>query len=296
MYIKTLATVGRVSNLPTVWTNILAAAVVAHNTASSQTNFVASDITQIVITLIALSFMYIAGMFLNDAFDSNWDKNNNNMRPIVCGEISRRRVWIIGYALLFSGLLLLLLQTVLLQKNETASLAALSLAGAIILYNGLHKKFPAAAFIMGFTRFGVYIISAALLASITTELIIVACGLLLYITGVTYLARQEQSNTNTLRWPVMLLATPVLLTITNSYAIPLYWLLLIIYSSWIITRLKNKIFVTKPDVKAGIGGLLAAIPLVDGLYLASVNAPIPAIICLFVFIIVPKLHQIISGT
>jgi len=291
MLIKTLATLGRISNLPTVWTNILAATVIAQTTIPLQADVANPDINQITIVLLALSFMYIGGMFLNDAFDSDWDKENNNMRPIVRGEISDKSVWVIGSMLLLSGLYL-----VLSQNNKQASIATLVLGGAIILYNALHKKFPAAAFIMGFTRFGVYMISALLLATLNTTLIIVASALLLYITGVTYLARQEQVNTIARRWPLILLSAPVLATISYSYTIPLYWLLAIIYSAWIFIQLKTKFFVTAPNVKAGIGGLLAAIPLVDGLYLASVNALVPSVICIIVFLLVPHLHKTISGT
>jgi UbiA prenyltransferase family len=291
MHIKTLATLGRISNLPTVWTNILAATVVAQAAAFPQTDIASPDVNQILIVLFALSFLYIGGMFLNDAFDSDWDKENNNMRPIVKGEISGKPVWVIGSLLLFSGLYLLVS-----QNNETASIAALLLGGAIVLYNALHKKFPAAAFIMGFTRFGVYVISALLLAELNTALLIIASALLLYITGVTYLARQEQININARRWPLLLLSAPVLATISYSYTMPLYWLLAIIYSIWVFAQIKNKIFATTPDVRAGIGGLLAAIPLVDGLYLASVNALIPSFICIFVFLLVPRLHKTISGT
>jgi len=291
MLIKTLATLGRISNLPTVWTNILTATIVVQSSTSPQENLSSPDIYQILIVLVALSFMYIAGMFLNDAFDIDWDKKNNNMRPIVRGEISLKSVWIIGCLLLLLSLCL-----ILSQNNKPASIAAIALIGAIILYNALHKKFPAAAFIMGFTRFGVYIISALLLAKLNTTLIIIASALLLYITGVTYLARQEQINTNTRRWPLILLSTPVLFTIAYSYTIPLYWVLTIIYSAWIFIQIKTKIFSTAPDVRAGIGGLLAAIPLVDGLYLASVNALAPSIICILVFLLVPLLHKIISGT
>jgi len=282
MHIKTLATLGRISNLPTVWTNILAATVVAQSTVTEQANPAAVDVTLILSVLVALSLIYIAGMFLNDAFDSGWDKDHNNTRPIVSGEISRGSVWIIGYLLLFSGLML-----IFLQDNEAASIATLALGGAIILYNALHKRFPVAAFIMGFTRFGIYIISALLLASITTTLIITASGLLLYITGITYLARQEQNNASTNHWSLLLLSAPVLLTITDSYTIPLYWLFVIIFSIWIIAQLKNKILASSPDVRAGIGGLL---------YLASVNAPVPAGICIIIFFLMPRMHKIISGT
>ena len=52
----------RISNLPTIWTNVLAAYVVAG--ASRESLPIAS---------IAVSLFYTAGMFLNDAFDAPFD-------------------------------------------------------------------------------------------------------------------------------------------------------------------------------------------------------------------------------
>ena len=291
MLIKTLATVGRISNLPTVWTNIFAATIVAQTIDFAQIDNSQQYNIQIIIAVLALSCMYIGGMFLNDAFDSEWDRENNNMRPTVNGEISLKTVWLTGWALLLSGFFL-----VLSQDNSQASLATLILGGSIILYNALHKKFPSAAFIMGLTRFGVYIISALLLAKLSTTLMILASALLLYITGITYLARQEQANSSKHHWSLILLSAPLLATIGFSYTLPLYWLVALIFTVWVSFQIKTKILATTPNVRAGIGGLLAAIPLVDGLYLASVNALMPCIICIMVFLLVPRLHKYVSGT
>ena len=61
----------RISNLPTVWTNVLAAYVVAG--ASRESLPIAS---------IAASLFYTAGMFLNDAFDAPFDAQARADRPI----------------------------------------------------------------------------------------------------------------------------------------------------------------------------------------------------------------------
>jgi hypothetical protein len=285
MHIKTLASVARISNLPTVWTNVLAAAIVSQANGSSLPEY---DL--LIFVMLALSLLYIAGMFLNDAYDSEWDKSHNKQRPIVSGEISRRSVWVIGWSLLLIGSLLLIS-----QQNKTASIATVILASAIILYNALHKKFPAAAFIMGLTRFGVYFISAALLAQIDNKLLLLASALLLYITGVTYLARQEQDNKLTRYWPVLLLCAPLLATI-SSYQLPVYWLFAALYSGWVFWQLKTKLFAVSTNIGAAIGSLLAAIPLIDALYLASIDALPQATVCFAVFLLIPRLHKIVSGT
>lgn len=286
MTIKTLATVARISNLPTVWSNVLAAATIAQGTSAT-----AFGEPRFFIAILALSLLYIAGMFLNDAFDCDWDKTHAKNRPIVSGDISRSTVWLIGWALLTVGTLLLIV-----QQDATVSIAALLFAAAIILYNASHKKIPAAAFIMGLTRFGVYFIGAALLAPVDDKLLLLATALLLYITAITYLARHEQINTVTRYWPVLLLFAPVLVTASSSYQLPFYWLFAALFAGWVFSRLKTQLFATNPDVGAGIGGLLAAIPLIDALYLASIEAHLEAGICLAVFLLIPRLHKIISGT
>ncbi|MGK0133898.1 UbiA family prenyltransferase, partial [Pseudomonas aeruginosa] len=59
---KTWMTVGRVSNLPTVWTNTLAAALLA-----SSAGALAPPSSLVWILLLAmLSLLYLAGMLLND--------------------------------------------------------------------------------------------------------------------------------------------------------------------------------------------------------------------------------------
>lgn len=288
MLLKTLATLGRVSNLPTVWSNILAATLFAQST--SHTTLTITNL-QILLTVSALSLMYISGMFLNDAFDYNWDIKNNNRRPIVNGKISLKSVWIIGSLLLAAGVLL-----IVIQQNMLAAIAAIVLSSAIVLYNALHKKHPMVAFIMGFTRFCVYIISALLLSSISTELLIIAFALLLYITGITLVARSEQANTLKYNGALLLLLSPLVFTLSYGFETPLYWIVSIIYITWVGYQIKTKILTQTPNISAGIGGLLAAIPLIDALALASIGALIPTIICLVIFLLIPYLHKFISGT
>src|SRR5688500_14958634 len=61
---KTLLRLGRVSNLPTVWTNVLAATVLAGGAPQS---------TRTAVVLIAMSLFYVGGMYLNDYFDREID-------------------------------------------------------------------------------------------------------------------------------------------------------------------------------------------------------------------------------
>ena len=294
MNVKALYTVGRVSNLPTVWTNVLAAAILAGSTFDKPWVWAG--------TLLALSLMYLGGMFLNDAFDADWDQKNNNTRPIVTGDISLSTVWRVGIALMVLAVVLMaLLYTVANQNQQGLSayyglLGGCALALTIVAYNLWHKQFAHSAFIMGACRLGVYLIAALLLAQINLIVVLAALSLLFYIAGLTYLARHELQNRLARLWPLVLLFSPVILTLVVGELQPFYWLYLLGFIAWVISRLALVLMTDKPNVKACIGGLLAAIPLLDGLMLASVGAVIPSLICLMVFFTIPYLHRWVSGT
>ena len=91
---------GRVSNLPTVWTNALAGAALASGGAP--------EIGPVLITALALTLFYEGGMWLNDAFDAEIDAREKADRPIPKGEVSRRTVFIGGWALLAAGVVVAL--------------------------------------------------------------------------------------------------------------------------------------------------------------------------------------------
>lgn len=305
MQIKTLLTVGRISNLPTIWTNVLAAAVLGHESFTAVNIFTRQSLSLWLGTLFALSLMYLGGMFLNDAFDAPWDKSNGNLRPIVNGAISEKTVWIAGSVLLIAAVLTIAVLYEQAIPSQVATqlyqdfyglLAGLSLALMIIVYNAFHKRFAHCAFIMGSCRSGVYLISALLLAELTMKVILAAISLLFYIAGLTYFARYEHANRFNRSWPLFLLFVPVIVAALSGYDSLYFWLFSVGFITWIGNRLQLIIRTEQPDVRKGIGGLLAAIPLLDGLMLASVNAVIPSLICLLIFLMIPRLHRWVSGT
>ena len=64
---------GRVSNLPTVWTNTLAGATLAGAAVTPG---------RLVLLAAAFSLLYTGGMYLNDAFDREVDARERPERPI----------------------------------------------------------------------------------------------------------------------------------------------------------------------------------------------------------------------
>ena len=96
---RTLLILGRVSNLPTVWSNCLAGWLLAGGGAWSRFAALCGG----------ASLLYIGGMFLNDACDVRFDTAHRQERPIPSGAISARAVWRLSAVLLLGGGVLLAL-------------------------------------------------------------------------------------------------------------------------------------------------------------------------------------------
>ena len=78
---------GRVSNLPTVWTNVLAGVALAGASPWQWAVLPAA---------LGLSLAYLGGMYLNDAFDSAIDARERPSRPIPSGAIDANTVFALG--------------------------------------------------------------------------------------------------------------------------------------------------------------------------------------------------------
>jgi 4-hydroxybenzoate polyprenyltransferase len=136
----------RVSNLPTVWTNVLASLVVSGAPLASWVPLAASA-----------SLFYTGGMFLNDAFDADSDAAHRVDRPIPAGEVSRTEVFVAGSILLAVGLGLLLLA----PHPVPALIWGTALAAAIVVYDFKHKGYAFGPVVMGLCRALVYGVAAA---------------------------------------------------------------------------------------------------------------------------------------
>ena len=288
MRVLTALRLGRVSNLPTVWSNILAAAFLSEAHLSPAT---------FLLLLLSISLMYIAGMFLNDAMDAEWDQLHGIARPIPLGDASKEQVYLIGMFLIFSGPLLLYCLDFFAPGNGLmASLSGFSLLLAIVLYNWSHKWFSHSTWLMGTCRFMVYTTVAIAVGQMTHDLVFAGLALLFYIAGVTYIARSEHNNTLYRLWPLALLAAPVIYTGLHITRASVSLLFLAILATWVIWQLRFILTESQRNIPAGVGGLLAAIPLIDACFLAMVNALPQALICVLLFLTVPRLQRWIAAT
>ena len=180
--LKVALRLGRVSNLPTVWSNVLAG--IALGAAPLEPGPAA-------LLAAALSLSYVGGMYLNDAFDAQWDAEHRAERPIPLGHARRGVVLVAGVAMLASGAGLLLLHAPRLD----VALAAAALSALIVAYDLFHKGNPVAPVMMGLCRVGVY--ACAALASggtLSWRWYAGAAVLLAWVVGLTFVARRESKD------------------------------------------------------------------------------------------------------
>lgn len=255
--LRALLILGRVSNLPTVWSNCLAAWLLGGG----------GEWSVFVQLGLGASCLYLGGMFLNDAFDTEFDREHRAERPIPAGAISAPAVWAWGIGWLVAGLAVLSL----LGKN-TALLAVL-LTTAILLYNAVHKKFTFAPVLMALCRFFLYLVAAATASAGINGLVVwSAVVLAAYIIGLSHLARRESAPGVLRYWPCILLAAPpVLAWIVNDGAFRQNSLVLsALLGVWILRCLRATLWTRERNIGHTVSGLLAGIALVDLLAVAVV--------------------------
>jgi 4-hydroxybenzoate polyprenyltransferase len=174
----------RVSNLPTVWSNVLAGAVgTLASAVTLQSDASLALPLSVLWVVIAASCFYTGGMFLNDAFDASFDKRHRPDRPIPRGEVGVGEAFAVGAACLALGI-------ALLWPIGAATLWGLVLAVVIVLYDYSHKANPVAPLVMGSCRGLVYVVSASALATIPASVIAGAVVVSLYVAGLTLVAKR----------------------------------------------------------------------------------------------------------
>lgn len=173
---------GRVSNLPTVWTNVLAGVALNGGVPSARL---------VVPVGIAASLFYVAGMYLNDAFDHRWDAQHRPERPIPSGQVTAATVFAAGFSMMALGLVLLSLG----PGRPAPFFGGLALAACIVLYDVSHKNNPLAPLVMGLCRVAVYAIGALAVAPhLSTPVYLGATLQLAYLVGLTLVAKHETKN------------------------------------------------------------------------------------------------------
>jgi len=183
MKLFTLFKLGRVSNLPTVWSNVLAGSALAN-----------AEINQfsLLIVLVSMSLVYTAGMFFNDVFDQDYDRQFRSDRPIPANDISSSVVMFLAISMMILALLLLSLNiSVSIVEPWYPVLSCVLLCGLVLLYDWRHKQNPFGPLIMGLCRGMVYITAAvSVIPALTLQLAISAICLTVWVLGLTMVAKK----------------------------------------------------------------------------------------------------------
>ena len=255
-YWRTLLILGRVSNLPTVWSNCLAGWLLG----GGGTGWI------FLVLCLGTSCLFLGGMFLNDAFDVEFDRQYRQERPIPSGAITLDEVWRWGFGWLGAGTAILIL------LNKTTGALAVVLLVCIVVYDAVHKLVGFSPVLMAACRFFLYLVAASTAARGVTGLAIWSgFALAAYISGLSFLARQESTGGALNCWPSCLLAAPIALALlVNAEEYRQSALLLsAILGLWIVRCLRHAFLVSDPNVGRAVGGLLAGIVLVDLLAVAG---------------------------
>lgn len=288
----TVLKLGRISNLPTVWTNSLLAVLLCATQA---------DWSGAAALALAMSCAYVGGMYLNDAFDRHIDQTERPERPIPSGSISALQVFIAGYTLLALAIAL----TMTASTNFYGVGACLALCGSIVLYNIWHKGNPISPVIMGICRCLVYLTCAlSVSASLNSAILICSLVLFCYLIGLTYAAKQEHiSKVNSL-WPLILMASPIVAFLALSDDLnPLTLIAVLVFSGWVLYAL---ILLTRQRIGNAVSSMIAGICLLDGLmiclFLDMQESYSPAFIgtvwlsCAAACLLTRGLQRVIPGT
>jgi 4-hydroxybenzoate polyprenyltransferase len=284
--VRTLLVLGRISNLPTVWSNLLAGWILASRT---------FDLHALSLLLLGGSLLYIGGMYLNDYCDADFDAQYRRNRPIPAGKISRRAVGWLSTVWLACGL------ACLAFLGWTTANIALLLIATIVFYDFRHKKVVWAPMMMGMCRAILYPLagSATMNHAPWWHVIWNGIDLGLYVVGITYLARDESRPKKPARWPPLLLTLPVLISFV-VYAprhvvresLAFFCLLLLCWMCWLLAPLWYR---GNASTLRAVSGLLAGIVLVDMIAVAPILSFQAA--CLMpLFVIALLLQRIVPAT
>lgn len=287
-----LLRLGRVSNLPTVWTNGLTGLVLGGGTLLDPRTLP---------LLLALSLFYVGGMYLNDAFDAEIDRNERPERPIPSGAIDLRSVFAASGAMFMVGLSLLT-WVGFVAANGTGgwpSLAGLVLVTSIVVYDWHHKQNPFSPFIMAACRMMVYITAGlCFLVPPSAWLLLAAVLLFSYLIGLTYIAKQEnQSKIDSLQ-PAFLFAPPLLfaayLVFTETgFTLIVAFLALIAVVGIAMWMLNRRL---PGDIGLAVSVLIAGICLLDAVFLAGAGEAMLAWWAIAGFGLTLFLQRTIPGT
>ena len=280
----------RVSNTPTVVSNAVAGAVIASAAAPAGT---------VAVVAVAMALFYTAGMILNDVADLELDRRERPERALPSGAVTRGAALAAVCALTGAGL------AILAALGLEPLLAGIALAALIVLYDLWHKGNPLSPVLMAGCRALVYVIAAlAVAGSLSDELWGAAALLLVYVVGLTQVAKAQRSGDEraargrrrgiAARWPVVAVLAPAAYWAKELPSLEVA-LLLAAFLAWAIYALW--LVLARRRIGAGVVRLIAGIAVYDALVVAGAGGGAVALaVCLAAFAATVALQTKIAGT
>jgi hypothetical protein len=283
IHVRTWLVLGRVSNLPTVWSNCLAAWLLGGGGTG----------VRLMVLLAGASLMYVGGMFLNDFCDAEFDRRHRSERPIPAGRVAAGSVGWAGVGALLAGWLLFA------GLGSTTGAMGLLLVAAIGVYDTTHKRVSFAPAVMALCRYLLFVGAGSASAG-GIHGTIVWSGLVLggYVLGLSTVAQRESTGGPIRWWAVVGLAAPLVLSwfvnpgswVMSSRYIP-GWLL----AGWVAWSLTHLVRGGAGGVGRTVSALLAGIVLVD--LLAVLPRPWPwGMVFLALFAAARGLQRVVPAT
>jgi hypothetical protein len=270
----------RLSNAPTVVSNVLAGAALATAVPAAGT---------VALLAAGLVLFYAGGMVLNDLCDLAVDRRERPGRPLVRGLVAPRQAAAATVALFAAGLVLLL------AAGTAPAAWGLVLLALIMLYDRWHKGNPLSPLLMAGTRALVYVIGfAAFAGGLPAELLVAAGLLFAYVVGLTQIAKAEAGGALARHWPAVLVLLP-LAWYGWQAADPAVAAALVLFAAW--TLYAASFAYRRGDVGGAVGRLVAGISLYDALVLAAAGAPAVLVgLAVAAFAATVTLQRRIAGT
>lgn len=288
----------RVSNLPTVWTNVLAGVALGWVASRPATPLIISELLNHALwLLVSASLLYSGGMVLNDVMDAGVDAEERPSRPIPSGRLSRRDAAAGAVAMLLAGWGFLLYFPVQTWFFGAALLAV------IVGYDALHKRFPVASLLMGACRGLLYLTAASTVTGMgelgpAAMMAVIATFYTILLT----IAASREATTGSghpREVALVLVATPAILWGCVAPWRPVHWPLAGVLTAgalaWLLWAFRHA-WAKPPQLKSAILAWLAAMCLFDAIILAILGLPAAAGVAVMLFVLTKLLHRVILGT
>jgi len=260
--------IARLSNLPTAWSNMLAAWILAGGK---------WEFKPLAWLLLGGSLLYTGGMILNDAADVRFDRTQRPERPIPSGRIKAWQAWLVGLLGMAAGFAMIVI------GSHACIWLSSALVVAILFYDLYHKPWSGSVFVMGSCRTLLFLASAdaaavdglSVFGSWEIEMKSIALGA--YIVGLSLMARHESkpqaSGKSLPALAIVGLGFPMFAAVVSMVFHLNFWPALFAIVLQLVVLRCLKIARTPPPSNIGraVGLSLAAVTLVDGLAISHVN-------------------------